>query len=226
MDHVIVPYSGLQLSIEDIYEAMGYGENRPDDQVNELISDMWNRVKEVVMPRFYFQIFDCEIFHDEIHIQNICFDTGKIITRSLRNSRQIAIFVATAGLEYEALVHDVKSENDCTSLFILDSIGTCIAESVGEYMEKKLQDEIGDISHTNRFSPGYCGWNIIEQQKLFKLLPSGICDVTLSDSSLMYPIKSISGFIGIGEDVITHIYSCQICKMENCFRKRTKRSRD
>lgn len=221
MDNV-VPYSSLQLSIEDIYQAMGYGEITPGCQVKELIKEVWLRVKQVVSPRFYYQIFDCEILSDRVRIQDVCFDTGKIIARSLKNSKQIAVFVATAGLEYEALVNDIKSEDDCASLFILDSIGTCITESTGDYMEKRLQAEIGDISHTNRFSPGYCGWNVTEQQKLFALLPPEVCNVKLSDSSLMYPIKSISGFIGIGEGVMTHIYSCGICKMEKCFRKRSK----
>lgn len=219
----VIPYSSLQLSIEDIYEAMGYGEATPDCQVKELIKDVWLRVKEMVCPRFYYRILDCEILSDKVCIQNISFNTGRIIARSLKNSKQIAVFVATAGLEYEALANKMKSDaEDCISLFILDSIGTCIAESTGDYMEKRLQTEIGDISHTNRFSPGYCGWNVTEQQKLFALLPPEVCNVKLSDSCLMYPIKSISGFIGIGEEVMTHIYSCGICQMEKCFRKRSK----
>ena len=104
----------------------------------------------------------------------------------------MAVFVATVGQEYENLVNEIEAEDDSVSLFILYSIGTCLVESVGDYMEEILKKEIGDSNHTNRFSPGYCGWSVEEQKKLFSLLPRGICDVRLSDSCLMYPIKSIS----------------------------------
>lgn len=220
---MIIPFPDLHLSLREIYEAMGYGETQPDIRVIELVEDMLLRVKRTVVPRAYYQISDCEILSEQIKIQDTLFNTGKIIARSLRHSGQMVLFVATAGLEYEALVREVKTEDDCALLFILDSIGTCIAESAGDYLEKRLQDEIGNLKHTNRFSPGYCGWDVTEQHKLFALLPVDVCQVKLSNSSLMYPIKSISGCIGIGEKVITHIYSCNICEMANCFRKRRKK---
>jgi hypothetical protein len=40
---------------------------------------------------------------------------------------------------------------------------------------------------------------VAEQHKLFSLLPPGICGITLSDSALMHPIKSVSGITGIGK---------------------------
>lgn len=223
MDDTVISCSSLRFSVEEIYDAMGYGGNVPDRPVSELVNSIWNRVRETITPHFYYQIFDCEILSDKVYIQNTIFETGKVIARSLRKSKQIAVFVATAGQEYENLVNEMKAEDDSVSLFILYSIGTCLVESTGDYMEEILKKEIGDNNHTNRFSPGYCGWNVEEQKKLFSLLPQGVCDVRLSDSCLMHPIKSISGFIGIGEGVTTKVYSCHICTMKNCFMRKTKR---
>lgn len=222
MDDTVIASTSLQLSVEDIYDAMGYAGNVPDYPVNELINSIWERVQKTIAPHFYYQIFDCEILSDKVCIQNTIFETGKVIARSLRKSKRIAIFVATAGLEYEKLVSEIKMEDDCISSFILDSIGTCLVENTGNYMEEILEKEIADDNHTNRFSPGYCGWNVVEQQKLFSLLPQRICDIRLSDSCLMYPIKSISGFIGIGKEVSTKIYSCHICEMKSCFKRKLK----
>lgn len=222
MDGTAISCFSLHLSVKDIYDVMGYAGNVPEYPVNELVYSIWKRVEKTITPHFYYQIFDCEILSDRVCIQNTIFETGKVIARSLRKSKQIAVFVATVGHEYENLVNKIKTEDDPVSLFILYSIGTCLVESTGDYMEEMLQKEIGNNNHTNRFSPGYCGWRVEEQQKLFSLLPQGICDIRLSDSCLMYPIKSISGFMGIGEEVTTKVYSCHICRMENCFMRKLK----
>ncbi len=86
--------------------------------------------------------------------------------------------------------------------------------------ERAIQD---GLNTTNKFSPGYCGWNVIEQHKLFNLLPENFCGITLSESALMRPIKSVSGIIGLGKYVKKMDYQCQICEQENCFyrKKRT-----
>ncbi|MCK5694244.1 MAG: methionine synthase, partial [Bacteroidales bacterium] len=84
---------------------------------------------------------------------------------------------------------------------------------------RNLAKELG-LHITNRYSPGYCSWNVEEQQKLFSLFPKGTCGISLSESSLMSPVKSISGIIGIGAEVKYREYTCEICPMLNCqFRK-------
>jgi hypothetical protein len=70
---------------------------------------------------------------------------------------------------------------------------------------------------TNHYSPGYCGWNVAEQQRLFALLPPGFCGVRLTPSSLMVPIKSISGVIGLGPEVRKRDYECNVCEVEDCI---------
>jgi cobalamin-dependent methionine synthase I len=70
---------------------------------------------------------------------------------------------------------------------------------------------------SNRYSPGYCGWNVAEQQILFALLPPNPCNISLTQSSLMQPIKSISGIIGFGPDVKSKGHTCQFCEMQNCI---------
>jgi hypothetical protein len=69
---------------------------------------------------------------------------------------------------------------------------------------------------TNRYSPGYCGWDVAEQHKLFRLVPGNFCGIRLTESALMDPIKSISGIIGIGENVKFNKYTCNLCDFKNC----------
>ena len=108
-------------------------------------------------------------------------------------------------------------------IFILDVIGSCIAEKAGDKMELLLEKEIADYNHTNRFSPGYCGWDLTEQKKLFALLDGNPCGIKLSESCLMMPIKSISGIIGTGKNVTKKEYGCQFCELETCYKRKYKK---
>ena len=92
-------------------------------------------------------------------------------------------------------------------------------------MEEALQAFIDKTGwkHTNRFSPGYCGWHVSEQQRLFSLFPTANpCGIRLTDSSLMIPIKSVSGIIGIGKNVRHLDYSCGLCNYSKCYKKRKR----
>lgn len=167
--------------------------------------------------------------------QNTVLSIGKTIARQLRESEAFVFFAATAGSEFEAFQHLLQTENDMVKIYIADSIGSVIAEKTADCMEraldvcleeikqvrKQVQEKVEGWKHTNRYSPGYCGWHVSEQQKLFSLFPvASPCGIQLTDSSLMTPIKSVSGVIGIGSKVRKLEYTCGLCSYENCFRKR------
>ena len=72
------------------------------------------------------------------------------------------------------------------------------------------------------YSPGYCGWHVSQQQLLFSMLPPSPCGVRLNDSSLMYPIKSVSGIIAVGSRVKKQKYGCELCGKVDCYKNRNK----
>jgi len=95
-----------------------------------------------------------------------------------------------------------------------------VANQVQDHI-RQLADQSG-LKITNRYSPGYCKWDVSEQQKLFQLFPENCCGITLSESSLMSPIKSISAVLGIGSSVAYQEYTCEICSMKECLYRKTR----
>jgi hypothetical protein len=89
----------------------------------------------------------------------------------------------------------------------------------------KEEMERNSLNITNRYSPGYCGWKVAEQQKLFKMFPADFCNISLTESMMMDPVKSISGIIGVGKDVIYNPYTCNLCNSSNCLYKNLKSSK-
>lgn len=220
-------YQNLVIPSSEIYEAMGYKDSMPDEMVIEEVNALLNRIIPFLRPRFFFFITDgvLDIEQETLTVQDTVFAIGKTIARQLRGSESYAFFAATAGIEFEESQHILQQENDMVKVYIADSLGSIIAEKAADYMEKELSTFIKEKGwkHTNRYSPGYCGWHVSEQQKLFSLFPvASPCGIQLTDSSLMIPIKSVSGVIGIGSSVRKLDYTCGLCTYENCFRKRKR----
>ncbi len=115
-------------------------------------------------------------------------------------------------------------DGDLLKGYIIDVVGSEIVESAANLMQDSLQEKMSAVGKgiTNRFSPGYCGWDVAEQHKLFSLMPDNFCGISLTPSALMDPIKSVSGFIGIGKNVKRLPYTCSLCNMKDCIYRRVK----
>lgn len=224
-------YDDLRISRADIYEQMGYGGSTPDDDVLGEIESVIARTKDILRPRYCFFVSKGELDTggNMLHAMGNSFNVGRIIGIQLRGSAAFAFFVATAGEEFEQFQQRLGKENDMVKVFIADSIGSVIAEKTADLMEESLQKCIGGYGwrHTNRFSPGYCGWHVSQQQMLFPMFGTERpCGVMLTESSLMMPIKSVSGVIGLGPEVRKLEYSCGLCDFKDCYKRNTRRAAD
>jgi hypothetical protein len=152
-------------------------------------------------------------------IGDIELGTKSIVTRHMDKSGFIAVFVCTAGPEISKLASEYNKKGHTVHAYIADSLGSIVVEHAMDMIQEQLKFmmEQQGLKITNRYSPGYCGWELKEQAKLFELLPEHFCDISLSDSMLMKPIKSVSGIIGIGKDVTYDHYTCNYCKDVNCL---------
>lgn len=225
-----LPFASLGLSLPEIFGQMGYGEAMPEcDVVAETLAVL-SEIKSFLKPRFSFFITEgaLDTGNHTLTVGGNRFDVGRIISRQLRGSSAYAFFIATAGTEFEDWQQRLKQENDMVRVFIADAIGSVIAEKTADRMEEELQRRI-DASgwlHTNRFSPGYCGWHVSQQQMLFPMFgDEGTCGVSLTDSSLMLPIKSVSGVIGLGSSVRKLEYSCGLCDFKQCYKRKQNKLR-
>lgn len=214
MTEKTITYDDLQIDINDIYEQMTTPIEQADDRLKAEVNEMLADIRTWLKPKMSFTV-----------VPEIDFDYGKIIERQLRGSVAYALFVCTAGVEYQEFMERLTKEGDMMRLFIANATGSVLAERCADYMETILQGTIDKLGwhRTNRFSPGYCGWHVREQQRLFPLMKGHHTGVTLTPSSLMIPIKSVSGIIGLGPDVRYLAYTCGLCDYKDCY-KRKKRT--
>ena len=214
MTEKTLSFEELGITPADVYEQMGYHDAQPDKATQQETAMILKEVSQWLRPRFSYFVVN----------KQPDFEMGNIILRQLRGSEAFALFICTSGLEFETYQHRLKEQGDMVRVFIADALGSVIAEKCADQMEKALQESIDKLGwkHTNRFSPGYCGWHVSQQQLLFPLFQGHTCGVKLTDSSLMLPIKSVSGIIGLGKDVRHLDYTCGLCDFKQCYKRKKK----
>ncbi len=222
-------FNDLKLTVSQIESFMGYREGESQEAVADIISDLLKEAQTICNIRAEYRIFNDIHFSKDpgsVSIEDTIFDIKKIIFGQLKKSDLIAIFLCTAGPEIGKRSKLAVKEGDVLKGYVYDVVGSEIVESAADLMQDELEKELAGSGQkiTNRFSPGYCGWDVSEQHKLFSFLPYNFCGIRLTPSALMDPVKSISGLIGIGENVKRKPYTCSFCDMKDCiYRKgRTK----
>lgn len=218
-------FSDLGITVAQIEKLLGYKEGESHESVSFLISDAFEEAVKICTIKAEYAIYDSVEFadHDKvIGINEILFDVKKIVYSQMKDSESIAVFLCTAGDEITIRTRDILSAGDPLTGFIYDTIGSVIVDAAADLMQRGLEGVAASegLKITNRYSPGYCGWDVSEQHKLFQLIPDNFCGIKLTASALMDPVKSASGFIGIGENVRYNSYTCELCGMKTCtYRK-------
>jgi hypothetical protein len=224
-------FRDLNLSVSQVESAMGYKEGEDSDLVTGLIGEVFDDVSEICRIRAQYIKIDDIRFKSEIKallMGDQLFEINGIIYNQIRFSDSVAIFMCTAGKELGLRSSRWMKEGDFLRGYVYDIVGSEIAEAAADLLQTDLEKKalLQGLKITNRYSPGYCGWNVAEQKKLFRLLSGEFCGITLTESALMDPVKSVSGIIGIGANVRFNPYTCQMCNMKNCSYSRARKSKD
>lgn len=223
-------FSDLKLKITQIEKVMGYKEGESHETISELIQKVLIEAETDFRIRTEYTVFPVAKFDEtgkSVEINNLVFNLGKIVYGQIKKSDSIAVFLCTAGEETGIRSRRAMKNGDLLTGYIYDVIGSEITEAAADLMQDNLRESMASEGKkiTNRYSPGYCGWDVAEQHKLFQLMPDNYCGIRLNTSALMDPEKSISGFIGIGEHVRYNQYTCGLCEMDNCIYRKTKNNK-
>lgn len=124
--------------------------------------------------------------------------TSMSLKKCLKGCDQIFLFGATVGLELDRLIARYSSVAPSRAL-MLQAIGAERVESLCDLFEKDLRDLLAEdcLFLRPRFSPGYGDLPLELQRNIFAVLdcPKNI-GLTLNDSLLMSPTKSVTAIIG------------------------------
>jgi hypothetical protein len=220
-------FRDLDIDLTQIEKVLGYGEGDDREIVNAVVDEILGEPELFCNIRAEYKIYeDIEflIADKSVNINDVNLNIHKIVFGQLKKADSLAVFLSTAGKEIGTRTRKAMAEGDPLTGYIYDIIGSIVVDAAADRMQSILEEKVISAGKkiTNRYSPGYCGWDVSEQHKLFRLVHDNFCGIRLTDSALMDPEKSISGIIGIGESVRYNGHTCSLCDMKECAFREVK----
>jgi hypothetical protein len=222
LNEVLAPLE-LELNHDELQRYLGYcGVQAKHKILSEELERELQRGLSLLEPKGIYSIYsvqgrsarELELGHATLQ--------GQVAT-FLERAEGIAVFVVTVGQGITDCSRSAIDAGDPLGAWTLDAVGSWGAEAAAEALAAHLRRRFpaaGTLSA--RYSPGYCGMHLRQQQVLFDLVDAGSIGVTLLASMLMQPTKSVSGVIGIAPSATfaAASSSCERCSDVDCSMRR------
>ncbi len=191
------------------------GVKKADEGVLSLMRECLKEAEGLLSGRICYGIFPLTIREDRCEAGAIVF-RSRDLAKALSGCDRVLMMGATVGIEIDRLIAKYGALSPARAL-MMQAIGTERIEALCDAFCKNMAEELGE-GLTPRFSPGYGDLSLEAQRDLFSLLdcPRRI-GLTLSDSMMMSPSKSVTALVGIGKKSIEKPKEkCAACNQKSC----------
>ena len=146
--------------------------------------------------------------------------TGSLIAQQLSPARYLALIVCTLGAAIDRRIAALMPHDPAYAL-ALDGYGSAAAEALGTEVCARMEQDAARSAHCTSvpISPGMVGWSVeVGQPQIFSNLDTAAIDVTLNDSALMIPRKSVSLVLGFAPTPFAANTPCDFCALRHTCR--------
>lgn len=138
----------------------------------------------------------------------------------------LALYAVTLGQRISQEITDYFASSEFALGAMLDAAASAAADQLSQVAERRFADRLAADGRATQetgilgYSPGYCGWHISGQRQLFDFLHPEQIGISLTDTYLMQPLKSVSGVLIAGpkriHDLQTSYPCCTQCLPRTC----------
>ena len=206
---------------KEIYRYLGFGASEPADAVRALADEVLSELLSVIKPKSIYRIYACGAYGSGVRVGDMDFKSSAL-AGNLAQCNKAALFAATPGLEADKLLQRYEIVN-MAKASIAQACGAACIEAYCNLMQEQIrlaaQEAGGEPLYIRpRFSPGYGDLPLETQRDIFRALEcTKRIGLTLTQSLLMYPTKSVTAFIGLTRNPQgCHVGKCKSCKKTDC----------
>ena len=190
----------------EILRYLGYKKNQlPDAEVDSCISRCLEELGAVAEPRSVHRRFPIIRREGSLTIAGILYDS-RSLEKLLASCEEAVLFAATLGIGVDRLL--ARSQlRDLRDALVLQACAAAVIEAYCDDIDQQIRSEAGRENRqtTRRFSPGYGDLDISVQRGLCRVLDTERqIGLTLTESCMMVPVKSVTAIIGLSEPPADH----------------------
>lgn len=221
---------------EDEYRRLlGYPKTyAPGERALELSAWARRWYAENGRPWVYLREVDLQVGDDALRIEGTDFQSKQLHDHLLQAKAQRAMLVAvSAGKNCEEHARSLWEESKPDEYFFLEMYGSAVVEHLMATMSGRICDlaEPNGFMAVPHYSPGYTGWNVADQNKLFDLITRGLTrpfpeSLEVMTSGMLRPKKSLLAVVGLAPNIgrgpeSARIVPCESCSFSPCNYRRT-----
>lgn len=191
------------------------GSKGADREVSAVLEQCINEVRD----RLVYKVCYCE-FYVKINGDICDFGAFKLqsenLALNLKGCEKVIVFAATVGVELDRLIVKYGHISPVKAL-LFQAIGAERIEALCDAFCEDIANQ-KKLSLRPRFSPGYGDLPLEVQKDIFAVLDCGRrMGLTLNNSMLMSPSKSVTAFVGTMESGSNQSNNkCSICDNRDC----------
>ena len=215
----------ITIDKREVYRYLGYrmGKTVVNPAVDQMIDDCIETMQQVATPRYAYKLMPLSITDQIITIGDMTIESCHLC-RNLQGCHGVYLMAATIGMGVDRLIKRANL-TDIPAAAIYQAIGSAMAESVVDSVNdeiKRIEAKKGYYCHP-RYSPGYGDCDLSTQKPFLSYFKNDQLGITLTDTYLMIPSKSVTAFIGVSDQPWQSTASpCDECTQINCrMRKET-----
>jgi len=225
----------LQPTPDILLQSLGYPpHHHPATPLQETMDRAYRFYREDTRPRGMIKKTDPGQAEQLFQIEDR--ESSRIpLDRIIPRARHFSLFAFTLGEPVSDRINRLFESGDSPTATLLDRIASLACDRAGQILSRRLEREAGNDSPAGiplrilLYSPGYCGWKLSAQHRLFDRLKPERIGIRLSETCLMIPLKSISGLF-LGGDPRIHIFTpsypfCKQCRDKTCLQRRQEMER-
>ncbi len=147
------------------------------------------------------------------------------IIEIMGRAQKLIAAVVTIGDRLEKRVSTLFAEKQALKAFALEEVGVSAQFELSTALGVMIKEDAHAVSlqSSSALFPGNDGIDIRQQSKIFSLAGGEKIGMSLSESSMLHPVKSASMIFGFGKDIPqwNRTKDCEPCKARDrcCFRQ-------
>ena len=208
---------GVEIPVKEVKRYWGYYGPIEHPEADSFISEAIAALSKGSDPHHICKTFDVKVEGNSVHIADRTIESAAL-ARNLTGCSKAVLFAATIGPACDRLVKRASLKS-YTLMSCYQAAGAAAIEAYCDELNDKIcaEAKAEGLYPRPRFSPGY-GDLAIENQKIwFDLLNiTKNTGITLTDSYLMVPTKSVTAMIGLSPVNTPCIkQGCENCSMSS-----------
>lgn len=211
------------MNLKETYRYLGYRNEEPDDSVKMLVVECFQELERAAMPKSFYREYPLKFFEED-GIDAYGFQThSRALRKNLTDCDRILYFAATLGAGVDQLLCRY-GKLQMSKAVILQAASAAMLEDYCDEVNEQIRGEYEEkgLYLRPRFSPGYGDFPLECQPALTSCLEAGKrVGITLTDSFLMMPSKSVTAVIGVSTVPRTcTVKGCEACGKLDCSYRR------